>query len=626
MRIRDLLSFVGTVLLLLFSVKVSDAAVPENRRDAHSFSNPEHVRVTHLDLTLTVDFERQVIKIRVVLQVKRTSDRDDVPLILDTRDLHIEAVAASTDGTTFEKAEFTLGDTDEALGTPLTVELPAKVTSVRIDYRTRPGASGLQWLGREQTASKRSPFLFTQSQAIHARSWIPLQDSPGLRVTYNARVHVPKELFAVMSASNVTEKSPEGQYTFVMKQPIPSYLIALAVGELTFKPIGPRTGVYAELPVIDDAVSEFADMEKMLRAVEELYGPYRWDRYDVLVLPPSFPFGGMENPRLTFATPTILAGDRSLVSLIAHELAHSWSGNLVTNATWRDFWLNEGFTVYLERRIQEAIYGEQRAKMEAALGRRDLESSLQKIDEADQILYIDLEGRDPDEGLTDIPYEKGALFLLHLEKTFGRERFDAFLKSYFDHFVFQSITTVDFIEYLDEHLLKKHPELAAQVPVEEWVYKPGIPKVAPRLTADAFVTIESQADHWVRGELAAKDVPVAPWTTQEWLHFLRSLPTDLTPEQMKQLDDALELTNVGNSEILFQWLLMSIQHQYTPAYPRVREFLTSMGRRKFLQPLYEEMVKTLDGKERALTIYKEARSTYHPIAVNTIDAIVGWRK
>jgi aminopeptidase N len=278
--------------------------------------------------------------------------------VLDTRDLDIQKAESSRDGSSWANALFSLAPPDKILGSALSITLPDDATRVRISYTTRPQASGLQWLDPPQTAGKKDPFLFTQSEAIHARSWIPLQDSPQVRITYRAHVRTPKNLMAVMSANNDLKAARDGDYEFEMPQPIPSYLIALAVGDLFFAPISPRTGIWAEPPVVGKAAREFADLEAMIRAAEELFGPYHWDRYDVLVLPPSFPFGGMENPRLTFATPTVLAGDKSLVALVAHELAHSWAGNLVTNATWRDFWLNEGFTVYLERRIVEKVFGD----------------------------------------------------------------------------------------------------------------------------------------------------------------------------------------------------------------------------------------------------------------------------
>ena len=311
-----------------------------------------------------------------------------------------------------------------------------------------------------------------------------------MRVTYSAVVRTPKELVAVMSAPNDPNAPRNGEYHFRQRNAIPSYLIALAVGDLQFRAIGSRTGVYAEPSVADRAAAEFADTEKMLQAAQDLYGAYRWGRYDLLVLPPSFPFGGMENPSLTFATPTILAGDKSLVSLVAHELAHSWSGNLVTNATWSDFWLNEGFTVYVERRILEKIYGRPREEMEAVLGRQELEAELAKLPPGDQILHIDLKGRDPDDGVTSVPYEKGALLLRSLEEKFGRERFDAFLREYFDHFAFQSITTGIFVDYLQKHLLNGNTD----IPLDEWLNKPGLPATAPRPVSDAFEKVAAAGE------------------------------------------------------------------------------------------------------------------------------------
>lgn len=625
-------------LFVLMALSINVAA-----QDSHSYANPSAVRVRHVDLDWDVLFDQKILKGTTTLAIERTSQTE--PLILDTRDLKIERVETSVNGLNYTPGTFTVGTSDKILGAPLTIPLPARATRVRIQYSTSPGASGLQWLAPAQTAGKKDPFVFTQSQAIHARSWIPLQDTPAVRVTYNARVRTPRNLLAVMSAENDAHTPRDGDYSFRMRQPIPSYLIALAVGDLRFRSLGPRTGVYAEPQVIDRAARELSDTERMVVATERLYGPYRWGRYDLLVLPPSFPFGGMENPRLTFATPTILAGDKSLVSLVAHELAHSWSGNLVTNATWRDFWLNEGFTVYLERRIQETVYGRAREEMEASLGLRELLEEMATLEDRDEILHVDLTGRDPDDGFTNVPYEKGALFLRHLEQTFGRVQFDRFLRSYFNHFAFQSITTEQFLAYLRQNLLDKNPALAARVPVDEWINNAGLPSSAPKPTSPAFARVEEQGQRWLRGEITATQIPVAKWTTQERLHFLKFVqsaleppastggPADASASQLSQterlrlmgeLDRAFQLTRSGNSEIAFQWLMMSIQNKYEPAYPRLEEFLLSVGRRKFIRPLYQELAKTSEGKERALAIYRRARPTYHPIAVTSIDQDLKW--
>jgi len=553
------------------------------RMDIHSWSQPDRVRVRHLDLDLDVRFEQRILTGSATLHLDRFSGDE---LVLDTRDLEIRSVENAV--------SFEFGPADRVLGAPLRIHLRPDAVWVRIHYSTSPRASGLQWLDPPQTAGKRYPFLYTQSQAIHARSWIPLQDTPGVRLTFRADIRVPDGLRAVMGAGMA-----DGH--FQMDQPVPSYLIALAAGDLAFRELGPRSGVYAEPEVIDAAASEFADTEAMIRAVEELYGPYRWDRYDLLVLPPSFPFGGMENPRLTFATPTILAGDKSLVSLVAHELAHSWSGNLVSNATWGDFWLNEGFTVYVERRVIETIYGREREEMEAVLGRRELDREMASLKESDRVLHLDLTGRDPDDGCTLVPYEKGALLLRTMEQAVGRERFDAFLRSYFDYFAFRSITTADFLEYLRR-------ELPNPVPVEEWIFQPGIPAGAAEPRSEAFAKVESG---W--------PADTSAWSTQEWLHFLRSQ----NPPDMPRLDREFHFSESGNAEILHEWLLMAVKAGYAPVYPKIEIFLCSVGRRKFLKPIYTELMKTEEGRERARRIYAKARPTYHPIAQSTIDGIVG---
>ena len=557
--------------------------------DVHSFSQPDRIRVRHLELELDLHFDRKILDGAVTLRFEPT---DEAELILDTRDLQVHSVE-NTSG-------FEVGPRDPILGSPLKIGLKKGCSWVQVRYSTTPGASGLQWLDPPQTAGKQQPFLYTQSQAIHARSWIPLQDTPSVRVTFRGRVHAPAGLHAVMAAERAGEH-------FKMDQPIPSYLIALAAGALEFRPLGERSGVFAEPPLIDAAAREFADTEAMIRAVEEMYGPYRWGRYDLLVLPPSFPFGGMENPCLTFATPTILAGDKSLVSLVAHELAHSWSGNLVTNATWSDFWLNEGFTVYLERRILEKVYGPERERMEAVLGRRELDRELASLPESDRVLHIGLSGRDPDDGCTLVPYEKGALMLRTIEREVGRERFDAFLRSYFDHFAFQSITTADFLAYLRR-------ELPSAPPVEEWIFKAGIPAGAADPHSDSFQQIEAEGARWQAGE----KINTRGWNTQLWLHFLRTLKQP----DMARLDREFHLTDSGNSEILHQWLLMGVRGGYEPVYPRVDQFLNSVGRRKYLKPIYTELMKTPEGQARARRIYATARPSYHPIAQNTVDILV----
>jgi leukotriene-A4 hydrolase len=592
--------------------------------DTHSYSNPQAVTVRHVDLDWNVLFDKKILQGTATLTVERIPPLTTRlgNLILDTRDLTIEKVETSTGGVRYYPTQFSLGATDKILGAPLSITLPSGTKYVRVHYSTSPNASGLQWLEPSQTAGKKQPYMFSQAQAIHARSFIPLQDSPQVRVTYTARVRTPKNLLAVMSAEGNSQTAARtGDYRFRMTHPIPSYLIAIAVGDLQFRSLGKRTGVYTEPSMLARAADELSDTEKMVVATEKIYGAYRWSRYDLLVLPPSFPFGGMENPMLTFATPTILAGDKSLVSLVAHELAHSWSGNLVTNATWRDFWLNEGFTTYLERRIIEEVYGAPRREMEATLGRRSVEEEMAGLEARDQILHVDLKGRDPDDGFTGVPYEKGALFLRYLEETVGREKFDKFVRGYFDSHAFQSITTETFVEYLDKNLLAQNPQVT-RADIDEWIEKSGLPANAPQPASDAFTRVAARANDYASGKIAASAIQSRAWTTQEWLHFLKTLPPDLGANRMAELDRAFNLTSSGNSEIAFQWLMMAIRQRYEAANPRLEEFLTSIGRRKFVKPLYEELVKTPAGKTRAKAIYAKARPGYHPITQASIDPIV----
>ena len=585
-------------------------------KDYHSYANPEQVVVTHLDLDLTADFDKKVLSGEVELTYEKT-DPNANTLALDTRDLEIVSVKANGVDVSFELAK-----ADPNLGAALSIALPTQGNKVTVAYQTSPDASGVQWLTPAQTAGKDKPFLFTQAQAVHARSFIPLQDSPQVRVTYSATIRTPADLLAVMSAANDPNAERDGVYEFSMPQPIPSYLIALAIGDLQFKAMGERTGVYAEASILDAAAEEFADTEAMLEVTEEKFGPYSWDRYDLLILPPSFPFGGMENPRLSFITPTVIAGDKSLVALIAHELAHSWSGNTVTNSTWRDLWLNEGFTTYLTYRIMEMIYGTDRFNMEAVLGYQDLQADIAALTPNDQILAIDLRGRDPDDVFSNIPYEKGALFLREIEHKIGRDNFDKFLLTYFQDFAFKSITTDQFIEYFQKTLIAQYPEKLDMDRINEWIFSPGIPQNAPQPQSDAFTKVDAARQNWLVGELPAKEIKTADWTVHQWLYFLNNMPEKLTKEQLAELDTAFSLTASSNNEIAHSWLMISVNNWYEPAFDRLHNYLVSIGRNKLVKPLYRELSKTPAGKEMAKKAFEQAKSGYHPLTVKANEGYV----
>ncbi|AHM61451.1 aminopeptidase N [Flammeovirgaceae bacterium 311] len=593
-------------------------------QDIHSHARPDQAVVKHLNWDAKIDFGKKEIEAVARLDIEATRGTNE--LILDSKGLEIERV---TLGEQEEMGTFEIGAFNEHMGSPLKIKIKPNTKRVNVYYKTGPDAEALQWLAPEQTAGKEHPFLFTQSQAILARSWVPIQDSPGIRFTYEATVQVPPALMALMSAENPTRRNVSGIYKFKMDQPIPAYLLALSVGDLEFSSISARTGVYAEPSMIKESAYEFAELDKMLVAAEELYGPYRWERYDLIVLPPSFPFGGMENPRLTFATPTILAGDRSLTSLVAHELAHSWSGNLVTNATWNDFWLNEGFTVYFERRIMESLYGKDYADMLAVLGRHDLEETVallkQENKAADTKLYLSLEGRSPDDGMTDVAYEKGYFLLRYLEDQVGREKWDAFLREYFDKNAFSTMTTEAFLTYLSDNLLKPNNLSADELGLERWVYEEGLPDSMPVVTSERFQQVEQALEQW-RGGTPASQLDTNDWSSHEWLHFIRNLPETLSQQQLTELDAAFGFTNSGNSEILAAWFIHAIAHDYEPAYAALDRFLNKVGRRKFLAPIYRKLAETEKGKELALNIYRRARTNYHFVSVSSIDKIVGYKE
>ncbi|HYK77389.1 MAG TPA: M1 family metallopeptidase [Daejeonella sp.] len=610
-----------SVLLTLITFACGQPKTPqmtEKVHDVHSFAEPNKAAVKHLDLDIKVDFDTQVISGKASWIIDNLTRGEEI--VFDTRQLHIQKV---TLGDEDKETTFALAPEVEYLGQALKIKIEPRTEKVNIYYNTSKDAAAVQWLNPQQTAGKKYPFLFTQSEAILARTWIPCQDSPGIRFTYNAQVKVPKELLALMSAENPQSKNADGLYQFKQPHAIPSYLMALAVGDIAFKAIDNRSGVYAEPITLPKAAYEFADMGKMVTAAEKLYGPYQWERYDVLVLPPSFPFGGMENPMLTFATPTVIAGDRSLVSLIAHELAHSWSGNLVTNATWNDFWLNEGFTVYIERRILEAIYGKDAAEMQEVLGFQDLKKTIAEMGDnnPDTRLKADFNGRDPDLGVSDIAYEKGFAFLRNIEAAVGRERFDAFLKAYFSSHAFQSVTTEEFLAYLNKNLIKGDKALEGKINAKAWIYEPGLPADAMVVTSAKFNAIDSLLADWKKtGDVSVLNKK--KHNTDELLYLIRQLPQDISVAQMTDIDKEFKFTSSGNSEIQCAWYTLAISRQYKPAYADIEKFLINVGRRKFLLPLYKEMIKSPEGKAWAQKIYAQARPNYHSVAYHTIDELL----
>ena len=617
----------------------TDAAVPAPtreakptmsvQRDEHSYADPDKVRIADLALDLALDFDRKQLS-GTATYALNWLDPKATQLLLDTRDLSIQRVEGIDAQGRWAPLHFTLDARDPILGSRLAIDSPARNPKVRIAYATSPDASGLQWLAPSMTEGKQQPFMFSQSEAIHARSWVPLQDTPSVRFTYTAHVTAPKDAMVLMSAEKADAAADgsaprSGDYRFRMAQPIPSYLLAIAAGDLVFEPISARSGVWAEPSMVHKAATEFGDTEKMMQVAETLYGPYRWGRYDILVLPPSFPFGGMENPRMTFATPTVIVGDKSLVSLVAHELAHSWSGNLVTNASWKNIWLNEGFTTYVQGRITEALYGDELAEMERQIDQEELarEIKTNEIAPADQVLDLPaLTGRDPDEALSDIAYTKGAWFLRFLEQRFGREAFDPFLRGWFDAHAFKSATTAQFVDYLRANLLAKSPNAVTPAELDAWLREPGIPSFARRAQSRNFGIVDAARIAWSGNGTLPPGAITGAWSTQEWTHFLEGLPDTLTPVQMAALDTAYHFSGTPNGELAQRWYPLAVRSGYHDADAGIAEFLQRVGRRKLIMPTYEALVKTPEGLQFAKDVFAKARPGYHPITTASVQLTI----
>jgi leukotriene-A4 hydrolase len=594
-------------------------------RDPHSFARPEVARVTHVALDLGLDFAGKRVAGTATLDLAAAPGAREI--VLDSKGLEIAGVADAAG----RELPYTEGDADAQMGAPLTITLNG-ARRIVISYRSGEDAAALQWLTPDQTAGKRHPFLLSQGQPTLNRTWIPTQDSPGIRQTWEARITAPEPLTVVMSGDRLTPQGePAGAgrraYRFRMDKPVAPYLIAIAAGELAFRPLGARTGVWAEPATIDRAAAELTDTERMVEAAEALYGPYRWGRYDVIVLPPSFPYGGMENPTLTFLTPTFIAGDKSLVSLVAHELAHSWSGNLVTNATWADSWLNEGFTNYFENRIMEAIYGPRRARQEAALSFDDMMSALNEEGMTDPTTRLNLPPAEatPEGGATGIVYDKGAIFLRTVESIVGRERFDAWLRSYFDRHAFQPMTSARFLTDLRANLVKGDAELERRLLLDQWVYQPGLPANVARPDPAAFAEVDAAVAAFAGG--ATPDAPAwGRWTTAERLRFLNKLPRQLPQPRIAELDQRLGLSGSGNNEVLFAFLNLALANRYQPAVPVAERFLAGMGRRKFVLPLFQTLWAQGDwGRPIARRIYEATRPTYHSVTTGSVDRVLGVR-
>jgi aminopeptidase N len=607
---------------------VAPVLTSEEAFDEFTYARPTEARVTHVALDLDLDFEGRRVEGVATLDVEAAQGATEI--VLDSNGLVIGGI---TDGNG-NALNYTIGESQPEKGEPITVQLgeltgPA-LQQVVVTYASGPDAEALQWLDPEQTAGGEYPYVFSQGQAILNRTWIPTQDSPGIRQTWEARITAPKPLTVVMSGISRGDPEDVGEnrraFEFTMENSVPPYLIAIAAGNIDFAELGPRSGVWAEPEVLEEAAAELVDTEAMIAAAEDIYGPYRWGRYDMIVLPPAFPYGGMENPVMTFLTPTFIAGDRSNTGLVAHELAHSWSGNLVTYSSWRDGWLNEGVTSYFESRITEAVFGEKRAAQEYALSYDSLAEAVAEngADNPNTAMRTPA-GISPFDTVSEAIYDKGTVFLRTVEAIIGRERFDEFMRGWFDRHAFQPATSEMFLSELREYVVDRDEELEDALMLDEWVYGTGLPENAVAPDAQAFAEVDSAAAAYGEdGTLPAAETWTG-WTGAEQQRFLRELPADMSAEQLAALDARLGLSQTGNNEVLFLWLEAALRNQYQPAVPQAETFLAEVGRNKFVSPLFQALWDTGSwGQPIARRIYAATRSGYHSYTRGKVDEIVGW--
>ncbi|KAK7101710.1 leukotriene A-4 hydrolase-like [Littorina saxatilis] len=593
--------------------------------DPCSFSRPDLCIVTNIDLDLAVDFEKNVIAGTAHLHVEKKRDAIEA-LVLDTKDLNIEAVSEQGSGRVLEFKHHDEGNI-KAFGSKLEITLPSdagKRLIVSIQYITSPTCSALQWLCPEQTAGKRQPYLFSQCQAIHARSLFPCQDTPTVKFTYTAKVKAPREITILMSAVRLGAVACEGDsssrvHQFEQKVPIPSYLLAIVGGDIESRDIGPRSKVWSEKELVEQAAFEFAETEKMLRTAENLLGPYVWGQYDLLILPPSFPYGGMENPCLTFVTPTILAGDRSLADVVAHEISHSWTGNLVTNSTFQDFWLNEGHTVFAERKITSRMHGgEPLRQFLANEGWKTLQETVATLTKAKESAYTklipDLTGVDPDDAFSSVPYEKGFALLCYLEQILGGSAvYEPFLRAYIEHFKYQSITSQQWKDFLFSYFCSEEDQRKLQaVDWNTWFFAEGMPNVQPQFDSSLAKPCQDLASQW----LTAADTDLSSFTAtdlqqfsalqkREFIALLLQAETVVTVAKLQTMDTLYQLSAIRNSEICFRWLRLGVKSRWKDIIPRALEFVTEQGRMKFVRPIYRDLYQWEEAREAAIENFKK---------------------
>ena len=580
-------------------------------QDPTTYSDLSQGRIKHIDFLIKANFNEHILDIEATYQLDRPISGT---IFLDSYKIDLQKAYAGERALTWE-----FDKDDEIVGQRLQLKGLNNDSSFKLVFRTSPEARALQWMKPSQTAGGEHPFLYSQCQATHARSIFPCQDTPSVRFTYSAKVEVPSALRAVMAAKQVEVEEGSGRFAFQMPQPIPSYLFALAVGNFEFRELGLRTGIYAEPELIEAAAWEFAETEATMNEAEKLLGPYLWERYDMLVLPPSFPFGGMENPRLTFLTPTCILGTREQTSLITHELAHAWTGNLITNATWQDFWLNEGWTTYAETRITEVLDGKDEHDLHAVYNEKRLQATMNLLgmDTPDTCLKLPNDVKDADSFTTLVAYYKGGFFLKECELAVGREAFDAFIQKYMQRFQFQSLTTEDFLDFLKTEL----PVVFEKVNVHEWVYERGMPQQWHRPQSHLFDAVQKTLAAYREGNRPTRE-QVKDWRRYQTLSFLQGLPAKISVDDCRYLEDVLDLKKANDAAFYSYFYATCIASNYQEIMPRIEQYLGTVGRMIYVIPVIRAMIAMDWSRELVRPLFERVKEKHHQITIKTLDELL----
>ena len=628
--------------------------ITQNKEDISSYSNFDEIIQKEVFIDVSLDFDKK--QMLGTMEVKYEILSSEIPnVILDLKGPEIVSVEYVIKNEKNEEKTmipltyeiYSENVYKDSLGTPLKISLDnvkknipdeynklskSKTLMLCIKFITTENCTGIQFLTKEQTYTKKYPFMFTQCEAIQCRSLFPVQDSPSVKSIYKVKTSIPSPLTflfgGIKKESYLDNKSNQNVTIFEQKIPIPSYLVAFVAGELEYGKISERCGVWTEVGLCKIACNEFKDAEKYVQIAEEYFNhPYEWEIYNLLVLPFSFPYGGMENPNLTFVTPALLAGDCSMSNVIGHEISHSWTGNLVTNKNWKNFWVNEGFTIFMERKLDSALLGEEMENLEAIVGNNELiaDIKLLGLDSEYTKLSPDFGGNDPDDGFSTVPYEKGYQFLIFIEKLIGKDNFREVMQKYIKKYRYKSVDHTAFKEVLEgliNEKLKDPKKIIDEINWDKWLYEKGIPSYKNDFSSKLLKEAEKLAEDFLQEKEDKSSVlkVFKEWHTNVKLAFLNYLldnKNKIDEKIMKNLKNELNLAEEYNSEIKYMWYLLALDKKVEEEIPNIKKFLETHGRLKYVRPVYFAWIEK--DYNQAKEFFDKTKYLYHAFARRIIQ-------